>query len=65
MGFQTPSYAKLLEGWRERKSRMLKMREDLVPDEEIARRVGVSRTRVWQILGPSGKRVPKAKAGAT
>lgn len=52
MGFQTPSYAKLLEGWKERKSRMMKMREEDVSDEEIARRVGVSRARVWQIIGP-------------
>lgn len=57
MGFQTPAYAKLLDGWKERKSRMLKMRSDGRSDDEIAKEIGVSRARVWQIIGPSGKRL--------
>ena len=59
MGFQTPHYDKLVAGWAERKTRMLKMRSQGVSDSEIGRKLGISRSRVLQILGAKRPRKPQ------
>jgi len=52
MGFQIPGYDKLREAFKERNSRMAKLREKGIPDAEIARQFKLTRARVGQILGP-------------
>lgn len=40
------------QGWKRRKAAMVKLRDEGETDTEIARRFGISKARVGQILGP-------------
>ena len=50
MGAQAPNYRKLLDYWRERRERILRLAASGMSQTAIARQLGVSRSRVNQIV---------------